>query len=138
MQIKNRITALLAGVLLVTGFTMCEKPPGKGGRATVRGKVFATDFDNTQRVPISRGYQPGERVYIVYGEGTMVGDDIRTSYDGSYEFRYLTKGKYKVFANSLDTTEYFKGRDKLYPVILEFEIKDPKEVKTLPDLHINI
>jgi hypothetical protein len=80
----------------------------------------------------------GERVYIIYGNGTELGDDVRTSYDGSFQFKYLTKGQYKVFVNSLDTTEYFKGRDMTNPVIMEFEISDPKQVVTLEDFKINI
>src|SRR5688572_25416031 len=101
MHTKNRSSVLILGLIMMAALSACEKPPGKGGKATVMGKVYATDFDNTQRIPISRGYVPGERVYIVYGEGTKVGDDVRTSYDGSFEFKYLTKGHYKVFANSL-------------------------------------
>jgi hypothetical protein len=37
-------------------------------------------------------------VYIIYGnESTFYDDDIKTSYDGSFEFRYLKKGNYTVF-----------------------------------------
>ncbi len=138
MKINNKLMSILSGVLLLTILAACEKPPGKGGKAMVTGKVHATDFDNTQRWPISRGYVAGERVYIIYGSGTEVGDDVRTSYDGSYQFKYLTKGHYKVFVNSLDTTEYFKGRDMTNPVIVEFDITDPKQVVTLDEIKINI
>src|SRR5688500_344991 len=118
MKTSNKITAVLAAVLMIT-LAGCEKPPGPGGKAMVQGKVYGTDFDNQQRIPISRGYVAGERVYIIYGSGTEIGDDVRTSYDGSFQFKYLTKGHYKVFVNSLDTTEYFKGRDMTNPIIME-------------------
>src|SRR4051812_3161839 len=111
MSTNKKITSLLIVALLLTVLPGCEKPEGKGGKATVKGKVFATDFDNTQRYAISRGYVAGERVYIVYGNTNIVGDDVRTSYDGTYQFKFLTKGHYKVYVNSLDTTQYFKGRD---------------------------
>ena len=135
---SKKIPTLIMAVLLLAAVAGCEKPEGKGGKATVRGKVFASDFDNTQRYPISRGYVSGERVYIVYGNTNVVGDDTRTSYDGSYEFKFLTEGHYKVYVNSLDTTEYFKGRDMTNPVMLDFDITNPKQVITLEDIKINI
>jgi hypothetical protein len=135
---SKKIVSLFIAALLMTALTGCEKPPGKGGKATVKGKVFASDFENTQRYVISRGYAPGEKVYIVYGNTNVVGDDTRTSYDGSYSFRFLTKGHYKVYANSLDTTVVSKGVDALKPVMIEFDITDPKQVVNLDDLKINI
>src|SRR4051794_9119425 len=101
---SKKIISLFVAALLMTALAGCEKPEGKGGKATVKGKVFASDFENTQRYAISRGYAPDQRVYIIYGNTNIVGDDTRTSYDGTYEFRYLTKGHYKVYVNSLDTT----------------------------------
>jgi hypothetical protein len=138
MSSSKKITSLFIAALLLAALAGCEKPEGKGGKATVKGKVYATDFDNSQRIPISRGYVSGERVYIVYGNTNVVGDDVRTSYDGSYEFKYLTKGHYKVYVNSLDTTEYYKGRDMTNPVMIEFDITNPKQVVTLEDLKTNI
>ena len=138
MKTKSNIIYGFTAATLLALLTACEKPPGTGGRATVKGKVWATDFDNTQRYPMSRGYAPGERVYIIYGSGNEIGDDVRTSYDGSFQFKYLTKGHYKVFVNSLDTTEFQKGRDALYPVMTEFDITDPKQVVILEDIKINI
>lgn len=114
----------------------CEKPPGPGGKATVKGKVYATDWDNTQRYVISRGYAVDERVYIIYGSGNVVGNDVRTGPDGSFEFRYLNKGHYKVYVNSLDTTINFKGNDTYTSVIQEFDINGADETKTLPDFKI--
>ena len=139
MKMRGLTTIKAAvSVIAMVILSACEKPPGPGGRAMVQGKVFATDFDNQQAIPISRGYAAGERVYIIYGNGTEIGDDVRTSYDGSFQFKYLTKGHYKVFVNSLDTTEYYKGRDKMNPVIVEFDITEPKQVVTLEDFKINI
>ena len=35
--------------------------------------------------------------FIIYGEdGTTYNDDFNSSYDGTYEFKFLQKGKYKV------------------------------------------
>lgn len=131
-------------LLMITIFTLhlgsCQKPPGPGGRATVKGKIFANDWENTQRLVLSRGYSSGERVYIIYGNQNIVGNDVRTGPDGSFEFRFLNKGHYKVFANSLDTTSKwvgYKGDDTYHPVIREFDIKKSNETIVLQDIVIN-
>jgi hypothetical protein len=115
----------------------CQKPPGPGGRATVTGKVYAYDFDNTQNYLISKGYSSGEKVYIVYGNGTEIGNDVSTSVDGSFKFRFLNKGHYKVFVNSLDTSYKVKGNATKIPVVKEFDITDTKQTVQLEDFVIN-
>lgn len=115
----------------------CKKEAGPGGRASVKGKVYAYDWDNTQLFKISEGYSSGERVYILYGDNTTIGDDVRTSMDGSFEFKYLNKGRYKLFVNSLDTAYKIKGNDTYIPVIREFEITNTKGTLTLEDIIIN-
>lgn len=115
----------------------CKKEAGPGGRASVKGKVYAHDWDNTQLFKISEGYSSGERVYILYGDKTTIGDDVRTSMDGSFEFKYLNKGRYKLFVNSLDTAYKIKGNDTYIPVIREFEITNTKGTLTLEDIIIN-
>lgn len=115
----------------------CEKPPGTGGRATVTGKVYAYDWDNTQNYMISQGYSSGEKVYIIYGDGSTIGNNVTTSVDGSFEFKYLNKGHYKVFVNSLDTSRKIKGNDTERPVIQEFDITGTTQKVALEDFVIN-
>lgn len=122
-------------LLLVAGG--CKKEEGPGGRASVKGKVYAYDWDNTQLFKVSEGYSSGERVYILYGDNTTIGDDVRTSIDGSFEFKFLNKGRYKIFVNSLDTTYKIKGNDTYIPIIREFEINNTKGAITLDDIVIN-
>jgi len=58
------------------------------------------------------GFVADEKIYISYGDNTSVGNDVTTSFDGSFEFDYLRPGNYKVWAiskilygvNQLDTT----------------------------------
>lgn len=128
------LLALLCALLL---FYSCEKAPGPGGRATVKGKVYARDFDNTQNYLISQGYASGEKVYIMYGDHTVIDNSTTTAGDGSYEFRHLNKGHYKVYANSLDTVNKIKGNDTEYAIIKEFDITGTREVMELEDIRIN-
>jgi hypothetical protein len=124
-------------MLMATLLLACQKPPGPGGNATVKGKVYARDFDNTQRYEIGKGYAAGEKVYICYGNTNIVGNTERTSTDGTFEFRYLTKGHYKVFVNSLDTSIKWKGNDSEIPVVKEFDITSSDQTVQLPDFVIN-
>ena len=124
-------------VMLVTVITACEKPPGPGGKATIKGKVYLVDFDNTQYYTYGKGYAAGEKVYICYGESNIVGNDVRTGINGEFEFRHLNKGKYRIFVNTVDTSFKNKGNDRMLPVIKNVKIKGTSEVITLEDFIIS-
>lgn len=130
-------TLKAAGVFILITLAACSKPAGPGGRATVKGKVYAYDYDNTQHYLLSKGYTSGEKVYIVYGTSESVGNTIRTRDDGSFAFMYLNKGHYKVFVNSLDTSIKIKGNNSDIPVIKEFDIKNNTQTVDLGDIIIN-
>ena len=79
-------------------FVACKKEAGEGGSSTIKGKVTATYIDVF-------GFEysyPAEKedVYIVYGDGGFYGDNVETDYNGNYEFKYLRKGAYTVYAYS--------------------------------------
>ena len=124
-------------VALILFVSACQKPAGPGGKATIRGKVYAYDYDNTQNYLMSKGYSPGTKVYIIYGDDKVVGGNVATDQNGNFEFKYLNKGKYKVFVNSIDTAYKVKGNDSDVPVMQEVEIKEAKQVVTLEDFKIN-
>jgi hypothetical protein len=134
---KNLIIKAIYTVMLLTVITSCEKPPGPGGKATIKGKVYVVDFDNTQYYHYGEGYAPGERVYICYGDNDVVGNDVRTGINGEFEFRHLNKGKYRVFVNTVDTSKKNKGNDRMLPVIKDVTIKGTSEVITLEDFIIS-
>src|ERR1043165_3959900 len=126
----------LAAMVIVVGIS-CKKAAGPGGRATVKGKVYAYDYDNTVKYLVSKGYSSGEKVYISYGNHTWIDNNVTTGIDGVFEFRFLTKGHYKVFVNSLDTTYKIKGNDTEYPVIKEFDITSTNQTLNLEDIVID-
>jgi hypothetical protein len=71
-------------------------------------------------------------VYIIYGDEAYFGDDVETNYDGTYEFRYLRKGKYTIFAYSdCDTC---LGKKKA--VFINTEITKNNSLVKLDDLVI--
>ena len=69
---------------------------GPGGSVTIKGVVIERNHVGTSIFEYPAADQD---VYIIYGsENSFYDDDISTSYDGSFEFRYLQKGDYQIFA----------------------------------------
>jgi hypothetical protein len=100
----NRSLAFIAITILVL-VSSCKKAPGEGGFASISGRIYVKNYDATYTVVQSEYYLPGENVHIIYGDGTEVGNTVKTSYDGSFVFNFLQKGKYKIFAIGEDTTK---------------------------------
>ena len=126
MKIKQLILAIIF-IQLLTG---CDKLPGKGGTSTIKGKIYIRDYNTAFTVLQSSHFAIEERVYIMYGAHTFYDDDIRTSYDGTYEFQNLRKGSYRVFAYSLDSTFTVPGGE--YAVIDTIEITDDYQTVEVP------
>lgn len=89
-------------LLTLIGMYSCKKDAGVGGTGTIKGKVQVKDYNGnvfTGNIFDGADYD----VYIIYGgENSFYDDKITTSYDGSFEFRYLRKGDYKIFVYSQD------------------------------------
>jgi hypothetical protein len=112
----------------------CQKTEGPGGQASVSGKIFVRDYNDSFTQLIDSYFAMEQRVYLVYGDDSMYGEEIRTHYDGSFRFDFLTKGKYTVYVYSKDSTFTIPGGQ--YPLKVEFEITDKKEEVDLGTLTI--
>jgi hypothetical protein len=111
----------------------CKKEPGPGGKSTVYGKVFVKEYNSTFTVLEEEYYGPNIWVYIIYGDDRDYGDRIRTSYDGTYEFKYLRPGTYHIYVYSKDST---LQTNALVPVIQDIDIPGKKQDIELPDFTI--
>lgn len=100
INIMKLLTKFLGGLLIVLICASCNKPAGTGGRAKIIGKLTGSFYYDDQLTQANgSGILSDEDVYIVYGtDDTYFDDDIKTSYDGSFEFNYLRPGTYTVFA----------------------------------------
>lgn len=115
-------------LILVLVTAACEKEPGEGGNSVIRGRVLVKNFPLYQQSPAI-----DQDVFIIYGDDDNTVDDrTRTSYDGTFKFQFLKKGRYKVFVYSQDTTPAFFGRDTA--IILDAEISKNHSEVTLRDL----
>jgi hypothetical protein len=115
----------------------CTKEPGVGGSATVTGKIYAEDY-NTLGTPTGEYYAQNYKVYLIYGnEGGAFDDDVNTSHDGSFEFKYLQKGAYELFVYS-DYSYCPPPCDNLGDSVIsvKFQITDKKQELDLSDITI--
>lgn len=128
---KNIIVIIaVIGLLLFS----CKKEEGKGGRASIKGKVYAKDYNASFSQLLNEYYAPEEDVYIIYGDHENHDDRVRTGPDGTYEFKRLRKGNYRVFVYSKDSTfTVASGVEAQYE---SAEITDKEEVVELPDFII--
>lgn len=100
INIMKLLTKFFGGFLIVLICAGCTKSAGLGGRAKIKGKLMGNFYYDDQLTQANgSGILSDEDVYIVYGtDDTYFDDDIKTSYDGSFEFNYLRPGTYTVFA----------------------------------------
>lgn len=109
-----------AGVLFL--LQSCSKVEGPGGSSTITGKIHVEVYDVAGNL-INEYDAHDEDVYLIYGEdGTIYDDDAKTSYDGSFRFSYLQKGKYQLFVYQ-DCNSCPSGKEA---VLVDVEVTDKK------------
>ena len=97
-QIKSKSAiAILAIAILTMVMISCKKPAGKGGKVSIKGSILVEDWNSG--FTVKNGEYPGhdEDVYIIYGDDVSYSDKTKSNYNGEYEFKYLRKGKYKIY-----------------------------------------
>jgi hypothetical protein len=130
---KNKFQTSLIISIFLSLLVSCEKDPGKGGNSSVFGKVYVKDYNATFTILQDEYYGQDENVYIIYGDDKTYGDDVSTNYDGTYEFKYLRPGKYKIYAYSKDSTLQTLAD---IPVLVEVEITGKNQNVEAPDIII--
>jgi hypothetical protein len=133
---KNLSLFTLCALLLAAS---CKKE-GIGGDATIRGYVHARQYNTTFTAFISQYPARDVYVYIVFGNNTGYDKRLKTDYNGNFEFRYLYKGDYKVYAYSKDSTlqdpSCLLGGPCEIPVIKDVHISERKQVFNIDTLLI--
>lgn len=132
-SIIRTLKNVLLILFLICVFTQCKKEEGFGGLGSVKGKVYAYDYNNSG-VLEAEGYAADIEVYIAAEGKSEILDRIRTSYDGSFEIRELRKGKYEVWVYS-DCDLCPNG---IEPIIQKVSIDKKKSVVELPPFEIII
>jgi hypothetical protein len=125
---------ILSIFLTSTLLYSCSKVEGKGGSATVKGVVLEQLYNSIGN-PISGGkYEAADQdVYLIYGQDdTFYDDDLKTSFDGSFVFNYLQKGKYTLFVYE-DCNNCPSGKKE---ILFPFEITERNQVIDLDTIVI--
>ena len=129
-KMKNIFLLVIIGLVI----TSCTKEEGQGGSASIEGFVYEYKL-NILGDTISPYSAADQDVYIIYGnEDTFYDDNIQTSYDGSFEFPYLQKGKYTVFVyEDCPTSDCPSGKKEILHTI---EITKKKQTVDLDTIDI--
>lgn len=125
---RNFLLILIAATL----FSACKKVAGEGGTSSIKGKIHVLNYNSVGTL-IDEYDGDKENVYIIYGDGDNTYDDhMDASYDGTFEFKYLEKGKYRIFVYE-DCVSCASGDTA---VIVETEITDRKQVVDVGTINI--
>jgi hypothetical protein len=130
----HQLSRILLLCLIVSFVISCKKDPGEGGNSVIKGKVIRRNYTV---FPIRFAESPGkdEDVYIIYGEGSNAFDDrTKASYDGTFKFETLKKGKYRIYVYTDDTVATNYGNTT--EVIVETEITKNRSEKEIPTITI--
>ena len=127
----NKIKLILPISILLMVFSSCRKVEGPGGSVTIKGVVIERNHVGTSIFEYPAADQD---VYIIYGsENSFYDDDVSTSYDGSFEFRYLQKGDYQIFAYQ-DNPSVASGTDE---VLVQVNASENNQVIILDTIYID-
>jgi hypothetical protein len=134
---KNSLT--IFSLILIVIITSCKKPAGEGGKSTIKGTVWVTNWNSNFSTVNDEYAGADEDVYIIYGDEATYGERLKAGPDGVFEFKYLRPGKYKVYVYSKDKDAYLGGNYNApkTAVFAEGEIKKKKETIDLGMININ-
>lgn len=134
------IYLLFLSIAFLLLLNSCKKEAGEGGSSFIRGKVYAKYYNKNFTVLADSAYAPDIDIYIIYGDDFSYGERKKTSYNGTYEFKFLQKGYYKIFAYTRDSTGTYRNLVNQYandlPVIQEVEITKNKQTVEVPDINV--
>jgi hypothetical protein len=133
---KHIVFTLGLSALSLFFFSGCQKVEGQGGSSSIVGKITVNNYNVGGS--ILEGVYPAsdEKIYICYGEGnTIPSDDVNTSYDGTFEFKYLQPGKYTLYVYE-DVLPEPANADQQKAVIVSVEITGKKSTVDVGEIVI--
>jgi hypothetical protein len=132
--LKTKGVYLTLVIALTLAFSGCKKAPGEGGNSSIKGSVWVEDWNGSFTIKNGEYAGADEWVYIIYGDDVSYSDRIRTNYNGEYEFKYLRKGKYKIYIYSKDNTLQSQSGD--ISIVKDIEITEKKQIVTVDKITI--
>lgn len=136
---RKSVLYIVGLLLMVLPLSGCSKVEGPGGAATIQGKMHIKVYDAAQNL-INEYDAAKFDVYIIYGDDptqTYFDDDVETSYDGTFKFRFLEPGNYRIFfyedCNNSQQSTCYSGK---VVTIKDVTITSKKEVVDLGTLDV--
>ena len=127
---KNLFLFVLISGLIIS----CNKKPGEGGLASITGKINVEDY-NQNFTTLWANYPGADLdVYIIYGDNVTFNDRVKTGPDGTYQFNALTRGDYKIYTYSKDSS--LQSPSGQISIMEEVTIADKRQEVTVPDITI--
>ncbi len=123
---------LMYTVFFFNGCT--DQGPGPYGDSVIIGKVQVEAYNDDFSQLLQTYDAMDQDVFIVYGDDVGYGNKVKTSYDGTFEFPYLSPGKYKIYVYSEDSSLSLVNDD--IPVIVEVEIVAKRQFSDLGTITI--
>lgn len=93
-------------IIILTFLLMasCSPDEGTGGTSSISGKITVEEvLVNIDNCEVLATYSAQEHdVYLIYGDNIneFYDEDVKTSWNGNFEFNFLKKGKYIVYTYS--------------------------------------
>lgn len=130
----NKTLSVFLAITLSAALFSCSKEAGDGGNSTIYGKITAYNY-NAEFTEL-KGIYPAadEDVYLIYGDDRSYSQRVRTNFDGIYEFKYLRKGNYTIYAYSKDSTLTLPSG--IYAVKNKVEVTDNKQTVQAEEMKI--
>ena len=123
-------------IALTVSISSCKKTAGEGGNSSIKGNVWGQNWNSTFTILTTEGPVANVDVFIIYGNETSYGNKISSSPDGTFEFRYLRPGSYKVYVYSkTSTTTSPNGK---VAVSVDVEITKKKQTVDIGKITVNI
>ncbi len=129
---KNKFfkSAILFSIVAVS-ILSCKKGPGSGGRANITGKVYGITWNQSMTIAQDTGYIGGQNVYLIYGTDAVYSENMKTTYDGTYDFKYLRKGHYKLYTYTR-VSQYVDSS-----IVKEIDVNDKKQTVQVENFNVN-
>jgi len=128
---------LVAGLVIALFLlTACEKGAGEGGTSTIKGVVITQEWDGSFSEIRDEYPSQEEDVYIIYGDDDFYGDDVKTNYNGVYEFKYLRKGSYTIYVYTKDASVDYDVTDRKLLIKKEVQIISNNQTVTVDTIYV--
>ena len=125
----------IACIVLVASLAIlssCAKDEGFGGNSHIKGQLTERVYNSDYSILLYEQPAADEDVYIVFGDDEFVSDDMKTDYDGRFEFSYLREGDYSIYFYSDDTLSAYNENK-----VLAYDINlDKKETIDMGQMYV--